>query len=67
MPANSYLEFNGAKVYQRQGSDTPVVVKQITTLAELRSFSMNNIPSYLKCASTGNSFCYQGIIWLLFL
>ncbi len=62
MPANSYLEFNGAKVYQRQGNDTPVVVKQITTLAELRSFSMNNIPSYLKCASTGNSFCYQGII-----
>jgi hypothetical protein len=62
MPANSYLEFNGAKVYQRQGSDNPVVIKEITTLAELRSFSLNNIPSYLKCANTGNSFCYQGVI-----
>ncbi len=62
MPSNSYLEFNGAKVYQRQGSDTPVVVKEIRTLAELKSFSLPTIPSYMKCASTGNAFCYQGIV-----
>lgn len=62
MPSNSALEFNGAKIYQRQGTTTPIVVKEIRTLSELRSFSMQTIPSYTKCTTSGNSFCYQGII-----
>ncbi len=61
-PNNTYLEFNGAKVYQRQGTNNPVVIKQITTLSELANFSIPTIPSYLKCLNTGNSFCYQGIL-----
>lgn len=60
-PTNTHLEFNGAKVYQRTGSTNPVVIKNITTLAELANFSIPTVPSYLKCQASGNSFCYQGI------
>jgi uncharacterized repeat protein (TIGR01451 family) len=60
LPSNSYLEFNGAKVYQRQGANNPVVIKEITTLNELANFSVSTIPSYTKCPRI-NSFCYQGI------
>ncbi len=64
MPSNTYLEFNGAKVYQRQGSGDPnsvgSVIKQVTTLQELASFSIPTVPAYNKCPQT-NSFCYQGI------
>lgn len=61
IPSNTHLEFNGAQVYQRMGSSTPNMIKQITTLSELSNFSMNTIPSYAKCPS-GTTFCYQGII-----
>ena len=64
LPSDSYLEFNGAKVYQRTGSGDPnsvgTVIKQITTLQELANFSIPTVPSYTKCPQT-NSFCYQGI------
>ncbi len=64
MPSNTYLEFNGAKVYQRQGNPDPnsigTVIKQVTTLQELANFSIPTIPSYTKCPQS-NSFCYQGV------
>lgn len=60
MPKNSYLEFNGAKVFQRNGSNKPNMIKAIYTLEELSYFTIPPIPSINKCPSD-NMFCHQGV------